>query len=160
MPVIIDGYNALFRLFGMRALSQGAIEALIEACKTKRATLLFDNIEGEPRLYATTRHYHHLTISYTPHGLSADDYIIETLRAATHPSTLLIVTSDERLASLVRELGGRSQSIETYFTKGKRCHSSGKEKIERETPAERERLRKIFEARQDAIDDAILDDAE
>ena len=157
MSIIIDGYNLLFRIKEKIEPIQESREEIIAFIDSLAVglpiTLLFDSNPKHAQLYPSTKRYTNMVVEYSPSGLSADDHILERLRWEKHPAEFLIVTSDERLAREVRALGGRTISIDAFLTSLTKKKLSPQKKERQDSPAEFNRLLKIFEAKLDATDD-------
>lgn len=158
MRYLIDGYNLLFRLAKpIRALEKKRdrlIEELnhvISEFKLK-ATIVFDG--SLPGLsHAMRHHFDALEIIYTYQNLSADAYIIEEVNLSSHPEQIIVITSDRDLAQTCKNLGARTQSIETFLSvlekksakKKKRQRASQVESSFQDSSAHIARLLSIFE---------------
>ena len=159
MPIIIDGYNLLFRIQERIEPIEESREEVIAFIDSLAAglhiTLLFDSNPEHAQLYPSIKRYANMAVEYSPTGLSADDHILERLRWEKYPAELLIVTSDERLAREVRSLGGKTMSIDAFLQSLTKKNAPSQKKAHRDSPAEFNRLLKIFEAKLDATDDEI-----
>lgn len=153
MSFLIDGYNFLFRIEGLK---KGSLEkrrqhfiAVLDqelGCFKTSVFIIFDSSQ-QMHSYAQCAHYEHLDVLYAPKGQSADEYILELIEISRTPKTLTVITSDAGLARQCQALGARTLSIEDFMLlvvkKGEKgvCRPISFQ----ETPAEMERLLKAFE---------------
>lgn len=149
---LIDGYNLLFSLDERGGSFQQQRAAVILSLQQKfaqlglRGLLVFDGAyrseEREERSYASP-----LEIRYTPRGQSADGHIVELLRSSRSKKQWIVVTNDRTIQREARAVGaeveGTWEFLSSLERRGKKRRKKGKDP--RETPAEIERLRKIFE---------------
>ncbi len=59
-------------------------------------------------------HFQHLTICFTDEGETADDYIIDELKASKTPRQIIVVTSDKNLAWRARQFQSKTQTVEEF----------------------------------------------
>lgn len=121
MHYYIDGYNLLFRT--VRAADDGDLrtqrEKVIVELAAKiniaalDATLVFDSqFKAGPGEILCLES---LDIHFTDEGVTADDYIIDSLRRAEHPRSITVVTSDGRLAWRARRKMAQSMPVEEFL---------------------------------------------
>lgn len=117
MLYLVDAYNWLLRTSVREIISSRDLENWIEstaellrACN-KRCSLIFDGTKSPDAL----RRYslQGIEVVFTAQGQTADEYILEVLRAARRNSCK-VVTSDRRLARLAEELGADNLSIAAF----------------------------------------------
>lgn len=146
MHYFIDGYNLLFYLSDETKNLEEAREQIIDSLVDTKfsLTLVFD---GKRADLPHRMHKGSLEIVYTSKGQSADDYIIEEMSFVKNPKVYTIITSDKKLASICRQMGAYTQSIDlflTLFQKNKAITTH--EKPFRDSESEFNRLLKIFTA--------------
>jgi len=152
---LVDGYNFLFRIQGLKKgslekMRNAFIETLDQELGCFKATvfIIFDSAE-QIKPYAQCAHCEHLDVLYAPKGQTADQYILELVEISRTPKILTVVTSDTGLARQCQCLGAKTLSIDAFIQlmvkKGKKgiCRPPAYQ----ETPAEIQRLLKIFEKR-------------
>lgn len=119
MHYYIDGYNLLFRLVPAAVDLRKERERIIRDLNKKvlllnlDISIVFDSTfqEGE----RTRSHYQGLEILFTAEGETADDYIIDEIKNSPKPHLETVVTSDKKLASIVRRDAAHTESIETFL---------------------------------------------
>ena len=128
MPRLVDGDNLLGTWPGRsraaedkRALSR-EIDAFTRRDR-RSCTLVFDGARPEGIAFAAD------TVFSGP-GRSADDVIIERVRAAADPRGVVVVTQDRSLADRCRALGARIESPRDF--RARLTGSGGGEKPARE----------------------------
>lgn len=145
MHYYIDGYNLLFRLLHSSGSNlQRQRETIIDDLNKKVAlvkidvSIVFDATSqvGE----GTRSHYDQLEILYTAEGETADEYIIDEIKNHSNPQQETIVTSDKKLAWLVRNRSAHTETVEEFMLWLNRSYKNKlklikKEKIEPPTPA-------------------------
>lgn len=156
MRYLIDGYNFLFRLRETRKQPlEKRRESLIEildqelSCFKTRILLVFDSSE-QICDYAQCAPKKNLDILYAPRGKTADCYIIELVDSDKNPGMVTVVSSDSGLTRQCQHLGAHTLTIEKFLTLVfKKRHKTDRSKKPdyRQSSAEMERLRKIFEER-------------
>lgn len=62
-------------------------------------------------------HYNNLEVIYTDYGETADQYILSEISQAKHPKDEVVITSDKQLASQVRQLQAKTETIEEFHQK-------------------------------------------
>ena len=158
MRYLIDGYNLLFRIAKPGRALEKKREALIAELNQViddfklKATVVFDG--SHPGIsHAMRHHFAALEIIYTYQNLSADEYIIEEVNSARRPEEIIVITSDRGLAQTCKNLGAKTQTIETFISslkkktikKKKRQRESRPETAFKDSNAEINRLLAIFE---------------
>ena len=123
MHYIIDAYNLFFRLeekiTPLEEKREEFVQSFIkemEHCQLS-ATLIFDSGFTHRGLFPSTKSVNRLQITFSPHGISADDYILECLKIRKTSLNTTIVTSDRDLAKKARDLGAKTLSIEEFMKK-------------------------------------------
>lgn len=164
MHYFIDGYNLMFRLVGddkgFKGDREGIIEELFEKCQGLhlKATLFFDaqyNLEECQRFQKDN-----FEIRYTNYQETADDAIIEALGRKSHPKSIVVVTSDKKLAWRARGCGADTLPVEEFMsTLNKRWNNHGKIKPKKQEkkqiaipPTEFQKLLETFEKELGEID--------
>ncbi len=116
----IDGYNFLFRTSGKESSLEKKRHALLELLNEElvplhlNVSIVFDG--SDPiRRYAQSGQFDSLEVIYTSHAQSADQYLIERIEQAKHPTHYIVVTSDRALAQSCRALGARTLTIEAFL---------------------------------------------
>lgn len=137
MHYYIDGYNLLFRL--LRASDEDLQiqrELVIQELNTKiqflelDVTLVFD---AQYQYGESTRtHLNYLEILFTASGETADDFIINELKASRTPLQETVVTSDKKLAWRARRKLARTESVEEFFEWINRRYKNKKKQKKRE----------------------------
>jgi hypothetical protein len=120
MHYFIDGYNLLFYLFGraspdLKSQRNQLIYDLnikIEALALD-VSLIFDShlCPGE----GSRSHFGFLEIVYTPHNMTADDFMIKKIKRSSHPTQEVLVTNDRELASRARHLLAHTQTLDHFL---------------------------------------------
>lgn len=145
MHYFIDGYNLLFRvLHGGGSDLQSQREAIIHDLNKKivlvkiDVSIVFDATSqmGEGR----RAHYDQLEILYTAEGETADEYIIEEIKNHPQPQQETVVTSDKKLAWLIRNRSAHTETVEEFMLWLNRSYKNKlkllkKEKIESPIPS-------------------------
>jgi len=138
--ILVDGHNLIGR--GLRLpLSREeegrrrVVERLSAWASSRRepVTVVFD---GDRAGGTQTGRLGALGVVYSPSTRTADDEILRLLRK-TNPRSVLVVTSDRRLAVRVRGLGGRVETAEAFWARI-RPSSPGVVEPEKPEPAEEE----------------------
>jgi predicted RNA-binding protein with PIN domain len=150
----IDGYNLLFRITknyrSMKENERKLLLALNQAITRAKysVTIIFDGREKDPP-EALRRNLDSLTMIYTPHHQTADDYILEMIGESGNPAKEIVVSSDMELLRKAKQRGAQVQTVEEFLSVlvKKRKKKVESEKRVQETSFEMERLLKIFEKR-------------
>lgn len=76
-------------------------------------TVVFDSYYqiGE----STRSHFHNLEILFTSYAETADDLIVEEVKAEPNPRDVTVVTSDKKLAWFVRNCTAKTESVESFL---------------------------------------------
>jgi predicted RNA-binding protein with PIN domain len=150
----IDGYNLIFTLVDSKHPLSHQRKKIIQILQTQFASLqlkgmiVFDGShkrdEESGLSYANP-----LDIAYTPKGQTADEYIVEKLQWESKRHLITVVSNDRGLLRHAQELGGKTQSNESFINYLKKRKSKNKkQKFElKETQKNIDRLLKIFEER-------------
>lgn len=116
----MDGYNAIhadpslartLRYDRARAC-EGLLARLASARGLDRfpeVTVVFDGHGGDQTLPSRERHGR-FVVRYSRRGQTADDLILDLVRAAD-PATVLVKTNDQELQAAVRALGAQTESL-------------------------------------------------
>jgi predicted RNA-binding protein with PIN domain len=114
VPILIDGHNLIGQLATISLADPNDEEKLLRlliryrARTGKRLVVVFD--PGEAFALAKTRRLGGIEVVFASHGSSADAIISRRIRRSRDRAGWLVVTSDNRLAETVRQLGARVQS--------------------------------------------------
>ncbi len=155
MQYLVDGYNLLFRLSKSHLALQEKrihlISTLNDAIEQASfdVTLVFDGADDSIP-YPMRRHFDAISLYYTTRGLTADDFILHTIKAAQHPQHYTVVTNDRDLAISCKVHGAKTLSLESFLAflikkKAKRIRPI--ERSFKESEREIARLLEIFEKR-------------
>jgi len=124
---LIDGYNLLYALPHLPAGSwQEKRQALLTFLKERRpqgnnaVTVVFDSREGLGDQFQEEA----LRVIFTA-GETADDRLIEMVRKAPNPRTLVVVSNDKGIQAMIRGTGAKFVSA-TEFLKTAAPHPSPK----------------------------------
>jgi uncharacterized protein len=148
----IDGYNFLFRVTkNYREMKQNEKRLLAALNRSivllkYQATVVFDGREKDPP-EALRRNLNSLSLIYTPHHQTADDYILSAIAESADPAQEVVVSSDLELLRKAKQRGAKVQTVEQFLSKlvhKKRKTKASPEKEFQETSAELNRLLKIF----------------
>ena len=124
--VLVDAYNAAWRLFGdlgdLDATRRRLVERAQEAVKgvrlpggIQRVHLIFDTLPGATRTGEGSRAGR---VSWHYAAGSADDAIVERVRTHERQAGrggLVVVTNDRELAGRARQLGARILGVDAFF---------------------------------------------
>lgn len=119
MHYYIDGYNLMFRIArvhdDLSAFRQQLIEQLYDKIQDIDIdiTIVFDAHyqAGE----SSRTHFQHMEIVFTEEGESADDRILEEIKAERYPRRITVVTSDKKLAWFARRCSAKTESVEDFL---------------------------------------------
>jgi uncharacterized protein len=120
MHYFIDGYNLLFRVL------QGGGENLRKEREhiTKDLELKINLLELDTTLVfdsqyqpdeGSVSHLRCLKIVFTAVGETADEYILQKIKEASHPTHNLVITSDKKLGWLCRKRLAKVESVEEFI---------------------------------------------
>ena len=121
MHYIIDAYNLFFRLekqiTPLPKKREEFLQCLVEEIELCRlsATLIFDSGSTHTSPFPSTKSLKQLQITFSPHGISADEYILECLKIKKSSQSITVVTSDKDLATKGRGLGAKTMTIEEFL---------------------------------------------
>lgn len=120
MHYIVDGYNLLFRILTSSVDLSKRRQQIVENLNKKikllgiQVTIVFDS---NYRLEESAKsHFDALEIQFTSRGITADEWIIEKVQKIANPETIIVVTSDKKLAWIVRSSSIKTESIEEFVT--------------------------------------------
>lgn len=154
MHYFIDGYNFLFQLYDevdpLREKREEIIKHLQEKLKdlNLNITIVFDSHLMQTNFFPTRFEQASLEIIYTPSGQTADSYILEALTWNKYNHAEIVITSDKRLATQIKSLGAKVQSIEYFIKwllKKDLLHQRKETKDFKEHPEDFKRLLEAFE---------------
>lgn len=134
---LVDGYNLLFRLFRSdRSFTERRsfmVAHLAEYSRLSKfqVTLVFDAYATEEEDHVIYRQA--MRLVYTSYGETADDWILAKLNKAKKSSHYQVVSSDQRLVRLARDLGAHTLSAEEFLEELHRRHGKRAGKTEEET---------------------------
>jgi hypothetical protein len=119
MHYYLDGYNMMFRILRATEDFQSQRERIISDLSTKMqvlgldVTVVFDAKyqKGEMSRFRTRS----LEILYTAEGETADEYILNELKAESKPSEHTVVTSDKQLAYLAKLCHSHAETVEHFI---------------------------------------------
>lgn len=120
MHYYIDGYNLLFRVAGAGDDLQKQRQDIIQDLETKinllelDVTLVFDAQYEQSE--SSRAHVKRLEICFTAVGETADDFILQALKAERRPTLHTVVTSDNKLAWLARRCHAKTESVEEFIS--------------------------------------------
>ena len=146
MLYIIDGYNFMFRILHAGDDLQSQRQQIIRDINDKiqlvhlEVTIVFDAPYqcGE----GSRTHLNHLEICFTDEGESADDFIIQKLKHASHPKQITVVTSDNKLAWRARRYLAKTEKVEVFLAwLNKKYHSKARQQKQRTPTAPSRRLK-------------------
>ena len=121
MHYIIDAYNLFFRLEKQTAplakKREEFLQCLVEEMELCRlsATLIFDSGSTHTSPFPSTKSLKQLQITFSPHGISADEYILECLKIKKFSQNTTLVTSDKDLGKKGRSLGAKTMTVEGFL---------------------------------------------
>jgi predicted RNA-binding protein with PIN domain len=156
MHYFIDGYNFLFQLYDEVDPLKEKREEVIEHLQKKlkdlnlNTTIVFDSHQTKTNNFPTRFEQACLEIIYTPSGQTADAYILEALIWNKYNHTETVVTSDKRLATQIKALGAKVQSIDHFIKwllKKDLLNQQKETKNLQEHPEDFKRLLEAFEKR-------------
>lgn len=114
---ILDGYNLLFRMPGVRGSLEQRRESLLqslgETFPKREITVVFDGRLPPPE--TTRQHRGRLEIIYTTSDLTADEWIIGRLMGLPHPQRITVVTDDRGLERLAASCGAKTERLQKWM---------------------------------------------
>jgi predicted RNA-binding protein with PIN domain len=120
MHYYIDGYNLMFRILRAGNDLQTQRQKIIYELNRKaqllelNITLVFD---AQYQMGASTRlHYDCLEILFTDQGITADDYILDQIKQVKNPQLETVITSDKKLAWLVKLRSAKTETVEEFIS--------------------------------------------
>ncbi|WP_420421758.1 NYN domain-containing protein [Simkania sp.] len=155
MNYVIDGYNLFFHIEDEANPLEKKRELFIAALHDAlaelhlHATLIFDSHQSHAAVFPTKKDLVALEIIFSPEGFSADEYILERLRAEKKPQLQIVVTSDRELIRHAKHLGAKTKTIESFFEMLAHRHAKKspkkEEKMHKESSHHFDRLLEAFE---------------
>ena len=119
MHYIVDGYNLMFRILHAGGDLQTQREQVIRDLNEKIRLLHLDVTIVFDAKYqygiGSRAHFGALEICFTDEGETADDYIIDVLKAAKNPGQETIITSDNKLAWRARRRLAKTETVEKFI---------------------------------------------
>jgi len=117
MPFIIDGHNLIGQLPGLSLADPDDEQKLVMLLRghllraRKKGTVVFDRGQptGQGSLSNST-----LTVRFARPPRTADEVIVELVRADRNPRGLTVITSDARLQAAVRERGATVRDAASF----------------------------------------------
>jgi len=155
MRYFIDGYNLLFKILKKIHPLQKKRLDVIKALNQKveewgwDVTIVFDGSKEAPK-EVSRGHFKSLEVVYTPKGLTADDYILETLTFLLPKVRCTVISSDRELSGRAKQLGAKTLSIEDFLSslvQKKKIKKTSLPKGAKDSDTQFFRLLKIFEER-------------
>jgi len=147
----IDGYNLLFFLSLEEKDFETDRQTLINSLATEysncKITLIFDAHHQDDEFLHITDHKN-ISVIFTPSKVTADAYITERLSYQKNPKVITVVSSDKGLLLHVKDLGGKTKTIQDFLKGKKDGQSPQPDKPSTDTDYELERLLKIFKERE------------
>lgn len=155
MKYVIDGYNLFFHIEDEANPLEKKRELFISALNNAlselhlHAILIFDSHQTHAAVFPTKKDLSALEIIFSPEGISADEYILERLRAEKKPQLQVIVTSDRELIRHAKHLGAKTKTIESFFEmlsrRSAKKNSQEEKKMHKESSHHFDRLLDAFE---------------
>jgi hypothetical protein len=117
MPFIIDGHNLIGQMPGLSLADPDDEQKLVMLLRgyllraRKKGTVVFDRGQptGQGSLSNST-----LTVRFARPPRTADEVIVELVRADRNPRGLTVITSDARLQAAVRERGATVREAASF----------------------------------------------
>lgn len=111
----------MFRILHAGDTLQAQREIIIEDLYTKvsllelSVTIVFDS-QYQGGEESSRSHRQHLEILFTAKGETADDLILDLVKKTAKPEQTIVVTSDKKLAWLVRRRSGKTEPVEEFIS--------------------------------------------
>ena len=114
MAMIIDGYNVLHASRWLRSSRKGLdraafcrLLATLAGRRSEKITVVFDALpaRGDTAITRTLP----VKVVYSGHDRTADDVIIQMIKASTGPRDLTVVSSDRRIRSAAKRRGCKTK---------------------------------------------------
>ena len=160
MHYIIDAYNLLFfltdKINPIEQTRQDLIDSLtsdLENLKIK-ATLVFDSGTTHQTHFPHIHTQSSVEIIFSPHGICADNYILEILDQSKNTKDITVVTSDHELQKKCKYRLAKTQTIESFLSYlNKRHHKKNKpdEKPQMQSESYKDYLHDVFQKRLDEM---------
>lgn len=154
MHYFLDGYNLLFFLADSKQNFSQHRQRMVQFFQGQFSLLKLSGVlvfDGSHRRGEESGFVSHgpLEVCYTSKGRSADEYIVEAIEISRQPSSITVVTNDQKLAANARALGAKSQSNRAFlaFLGKKRRIKKRRSTAVKDTESNVSRLLKIFEER-------------
>lgn len=134
MHYFIDGYNLMFRVLRAGDDLQKQRLSIIRDLNHKiqflalDVTIVFDAQYHSGESSRSQRK--HIDIRFTEQGETADEFILHQLKHVKNPRQYTVITSDKKLAWLVRRRGAHTESVEEFL---KWLNNRYKNKLKRST---------------------------
>ncbi len=154
MRLLIDGYNLLFRVKEKSSTLRAARQELIDdlsallSSRTFESSVIFDSDDSLAEIFPTRSEHPPIEVIYSPHGKTADCYILELVEIAKRPAEITVVSSDRALTAQAKSMGAQIMTVEAFLKMVERKKATH---TEDDTPhiSEKElaRLEKIFTER-------------
>ena len=120
MAIIVDGYNVLHASRWLASSFKGVDRA--EFCRllgklarhsSEKITVVFDAVASESDPSAAN--VPNVEVIYSGHGRTADDVIIQLIKASSGPRELTVVSSDREIKSAARRRGCKVRSAGEFI---------------------------------------------
>lgn len=118
MRYFIDGYNLFFRFNKDANDFSKQRQLMIDELNWKmrflkiEATVVFDS--QYQRSPGSRSFFHDIEVIFTDEGETADDRILEEIKAIANPRNVTVVTSDKKLAWFARRCEAKTESVEVF----------------------------------------------
>ena len=121
MYYIIDGYNVFFQISEKDPSPSNREDFVLSiAIAMKKARIegemIFDTPIHHETLYAHSIEKPPLTLTLAPHGLEADDLIVEKFYALKNSKNYTVVTSDKNLKMRLQELDVKVITVNAFMS--------------------------------------------
>lgn len=151
MPYLIDGHNLIPLIPNIDLADPYDEVKLIDhlkrlmARKRKRCTVVFDH--GLPGGMSRELSTHSVEVVFAHSGTDADRIIIERIRKARDPASLIVVSADRRIVDAARRYGARVASPEAFAVDlGARLAPDESDSKPRQSPDELDYWKQVFDA--------------
>lgn len=119
MPFLIDGHNLIGAMPDLRLEDPDDEARLVErlqrlAMRTgRRITVIFDR--GAPGMGGSLGPRNGVTVRFAPPGMTADELLIQRIRAERNPRGLIVVSSDRDVQAAARRHGATVWSAAEFL---------------------------------------------
>ena len=162
MHYLVDGYNLLFQLTSCFCNLQKERKTVLSLLfhylspVKNKVTIVFDSKENHD-YHAETDYLKELIVVYTYRGQSADAYILERIELSKQPQEITVISNDRSLTAQARGLQAQSLTVSSFLSRIKNQKTKRKKAKETladfsDSPAQIERLLKLFEQRWHALE--------